>query len=81
MGKTWERPLCITLLLKNRMTYKKLMEEENSFFGGDITDVWIAKYVPKGHNIMEYLPEVEDVITTTLKFDEPCATHNAQAER
>lgn len=66
---------------KAKALYKKLMEEENSFFGGDITDVWIAKYVPKGHNIMEYLPEVEDVITTTLKFDEPCATHNAQAER
>ena len=48
------------------------MEEENSYFGGDITDVWVAKYVPKGHKIEEYLPDVEDVIDAVSNFDETC---------
>ncbi|MFA5340314.1 MAG: glycosyltransferase family 9 protein [Clostridia bacterium] len=57
---------------KAKALYKKLMEEENSYFGGDITDVWVAKYVPKGHSIVEYLPEPEEVIETVLEFDESC---------
>lgn len=57
---------------KAKALYKKLMEEENSYFGGDITDVWVAKYIPKGHSITEYLPDVEEVIETINNFDEPC---------
>jgi len=57
---------------KTKALYKKLMEEENSYFGGDITDVWVAKYVPKGHKIEEYLPDVEDVIDAVSNFDETC---------
>jgi hypothetical protein len=58
---------------KAKALYKKLMEEENSYFGGDITDVWIAKYVPDGHSILEYLPDVEEVIKTVNSFDDQCA--------
>ena len=54
---------------KAKALYKKLMEDD-SFYAGDSGEVWVAKDVPKGHDIMEYLPNVANVIETVKQFDE-----------
>ena len=53
---------------KTKALYKKVMEGDN-LFNMDANEVWIAKDIPKGHTIEEYLPEVADVIETTKQFD------------
>ena len=56
---------------KSISLYKKLMEDD-SFYAGDTGEVWVAKDVPKGHKIEEYLPEVAEVIETIKHFDDEC---------
>jgi hypothetical protein len=53
---------------KTKALYKKVMEGDN-LFNMDANEVWIAKDIPKGHTIEEYLPEVGEVIETTKQFD------------
>lgn len=54
---------------KSTALYKKLMEDD-CYYTGDNGEVWVAKDIPKGHLIQEYLPEVEEVIETVKQFDE-----------
>jgi lipopolysaccharide biosynthesis glycosyltransferase len=54
---------------KSKALYKKLLEDD-VFFTSEVGIKWIAKEIPKGHTIMEYLPDVEEVIKTVKQFDE-----------
>lgn len=54
---------------KAKALYKKLIEDD-VFFEGEPGSVWQAKALPEGRKIDEYLPDVEEVILTTLEFDD-----------
>lgn len=53
---------------KAKALYKKLTEDDTTF-SNLAGDIFIAKYIPKGHTIHDYLPDVEEVIETAIKFD------------
>jgi hypothetical protein len=40
------------------------------FFTSEVGVKWLAKDIPQGRNILEYLPDVEEVIETVKQFDE-----------
>lgn len=57
---------------KAKALYKKLLEDD-VFFTSEVGVKWIARDIPKGHKIEEYLPNVEDVIETVKYFDDEYA--------
>ena len=54
---------------KAKALYKKLIEDDVPY-EAEAGSIWIAKDLPKGHIIDEYLPDVEDVILTAIEFDD-----------
>jgi lipopolysaccharide biosynthesis glycosyltransferase len=53
---------------KAKALYKKIIEDD-VVFGNLAGDVFVSSYIPQGHVINEYLPEVEEVISTVKQFD------------
>lgn len=53
---------------KTASLYKKILEDDSDF-NGEPGTVFISKYFSEGHTIDEYLPDVEEVIETVIKFD------------
>jgi hypothetical protein len=61
---------------KSTALYKKLMEDD-CYYTGDNGEAWVAKDIPKGHTIGEYLPEVSEVIETVKQCDEQSASFDS----
>lgn len=65
---------------KARALYKKLMLDD-SFQPKNAGEVYVAKDIPNGHTIDEYLPEVEEVIATVKQFNDQCEPHCSSKQR
>jgi cob(I)alamin adenosyltransferase len=55
--------------------------EDDQFYTGDNGEVWVVKNIPKGHDIMEYLPDVEEIISTVKQFDEQSEQFDCSCRR